>query len=75
MSDNANCEEQREEHTELEEAGGAEVRSALSSLCVFTSFTELLLKSQFPQPPFIVYIFYHGILALFSDVQLSLCYW
>ena len=26
MSDNANCEEQREEQTELEEAGGAEVR-------------------------------------------------
>lgn len=35
MSDNANCEEQREEQTELEEAGGAEVRcfkSALSRL-------------------------------------------
>lgn len=26
MSESANCEEQREEQTELEEAGGAEVR-------------------------------------------------
>lgn len=81
MSDNANCEEQREEQTELEEAGGAEVRwfkvgIVFSPHSAFTPFTELLLKSQFPQPPsFFVSIFHHGILALFNDVQLSLCYW
>lgn len=50
MSDNANCEEQREEQTELEEAGGAEVRwfniAIVSSWhCVFTYFGESTLKS------------------------------
>lgn len=72
MSDNANCEEQREEQTELEEAGGAEVRWVNIGIVSsrhggFTSFTELPLKSQFPQPySFIL----HQALALFLDVQL-----
>lgn len=41
MSDNAYCEEQREEQTELEEAGGAEVRCFnigivfFSALCIY----------------------------------------
>lgn len=50
MSESANCVEQREEQTELEEAGGAEVRwfkmgiVFLSALC--TSFTDLSHESQ-----------------------------
>lgn len=55
MSDNAKCEEQREEQPELEEAGGAEVRWVNIGIVSsphggLTSFTELPLKSQFPQP-------------------------
>lgn len=72
MSDNANCEEQREEQTELEEAGGAEVRWVNIGIVSsrhggLTFFTELPLKSQFPQPcSFIL----HQALVLFLDVQL-----
>lgn len=59
MSDNANCEEQREEQTELEEAGGAEVRwfnigIVSSQHYVFRSFGELPLQSKFPKPPLLL---------------------
>lgn len=60
MSDNTNCEEQREEQTELEEAGGAEVRwfnigIVSSQHCVFRSFGELPLQSKFPKTPFYLF--------------------
>lgn len=60
MSESANCEEQREEQAELEEAGGAEVRwfkmgIVSSQHRVFTSFTDLSHKSQSLKPPSLSY--------------------
>ena len=56
MSESANCEEQREEPTELEEAGGAEVRTfqmlaVVSRRQAITPFKELSLKSHSPKLP------------------------
>lgn len=41
MSESANCEEQREEQTELEEAGGAEVRWFKNGHCLISAYLPL----------------------------------
>lgn len=51
MSESANCEEQREEQTELEEAGGAEVGWFLKWALSLHGAAQLHLSQRVPHKP------------------------